>query len=139
MAPDACGQYETEFGRVSIAAEIIQRFVVEELDRSKNFRLASSRADGGFFGRKGAGIRLEFVEGCVDITVPVQVRFDTKIWREAQVLRGKIVRAITAGTGLSVHRIAVNVYQIFEETAGAPPVLPEPTPPEAAVLEPVEV
>ncbi len=139
MAAEGNGYFETDSGRVSVAPEIVERVVVDELRSSDNFRLGGSRGEGGFFSRRGTGIRMEFVEGRVAVTLPVHVRFSTKIRREARELQGKLVRAIAAGTGLEVERITIEVHQVFEGDE------PEPSapshdvkPPEPVTLQPVE-
>lgn len=141
MPSETTGYYDTEFGRITVAPEIVERFIVDEVRSSENFRLGTSRGEGGFFGRRGAGVRVEFNEGRVVASIPVHVRFKVKIRREARELQGKLVRAISACTGLTVERVAVDVYQVFDDNLNSVARLPDSssTPPEAAALEPVEV
>ena len=140
MSAETIGYFETDNGRVSVAADIVERVIVDELKRSENFRVGGPKSEGGFFGRREPGLQLEFNAGRVVATIPVHVRFNTKIRREARDLQGKLVRAVSARTGLEVDRIAVDVYQVFEVDTLAPALpAPEPSPPEAANLEPAEV
>jgi uncharacterized alkaline shock family protein YloU len=113
------GYYTTENGRISIAPNIVRSFVVKEIDSSFCFRFSPTRGEGfgEYFGKRSIdnSVRVSFMEGRADIALHLQVRFGTRIPLKAREMQGRIVRAISLGTGLEVNDIKITVDRVFCE------------------------
>ncbi|RJP26753.1 MAG: Asp23/Gls24 family envelope stress response protein [Candidatus Omnitrophota bacterium] len=121
------GFFDTELGRVQISPTIVRRFILNEVEQSKCFRLAGVKS-GEEVNRKTIerSIRVNFVEGRAEAILTLNVLYGTRITKEARELQGKIVRALQLSTGLSVTTISINVENVYEEEEAAnPPLLLE--------------
>jgi len=120
------GFFDTELGRVQISPTIVRRFIMNEVEESKYFRLAGTKP-GEIIPRKIAErcIRVAFQEGSVEATLILTVLYGTRIIKEARELQGKIARSLHLGSGLEVRSIAINVENVFEEDLEQLPLLLE--------------
>jgi uncharacterized alkaline shock family protein YloU len=123
------GYFDTELGRVQISPSIVRRFIAREVERSKCFRFPGYKP-GEPVNRKilERNIRVNFNEGSVEATIIVNVKYGSRIIKEARELQGKITRALQLGTGLNIVTISINVENVYEEQVTQEPLLLERQP-----------
>lgn len=121
------GFFDTDIGRVQISPTIVRRFIMNEVEKSKYFRLPGAKP-GEPYSRKTVerAIRVNFMEGNVETTMTLIVAYGTRIIKEVRELQGKISRALQLGTGLNVRSIAINIENVYEDETMPPPLLIEP-------------
>ncbi|MBI1390544.1 MAG: Asp23/Gls24 family envelope stress response protein [bacterium] len=129
------GFFDTELGRVQISPAIVRRFIIREVAKTHNFRFPGVKP-GEDVSRKTSEkfIRINFVEGNVEITLTLSVEFGARIIKEARELQGKIARSIQLGAGINVRHVAVNVESVFEHPKMEEPLLIEHESDEAVVV-----
>lgn len=120
------GFFDTELGRVQISPTVVRRFVIREVEKTEIFLIPGMKP-GEDISRKASekNIRINFVEGNVEITLTLSVKFGSRIIKEARELQGRISRAIHLGAGLKVKHVAVNVESVFEHKDLGEPLLIE--------------
>lgn len=120
------GYFDTELGRVQISPTVVRRFVIREVEKMPIFLFPGLKL-GEEISRKASekNIRINFVEGNVEITLTLSVEFGSRIIKETRELQGRISRAIHLGAGLKVKLVAVNVESVFERKDLGEPLLIE--------------
>ncbi len=120
------GFFDTELGRVQISPTIVRRFILKEVEQNRHFHIAGVKP-GEEITRKviERSIRVNFVEGNVEATLTVNVRYGTRITKEARELQGKIIRTLQLASGLNVTTISINVENVYEDELENQPLLLE--------------
>ena len=120
------GYFDTELGRIQIAPTIVRTIILQEIQSSKCFSLQGVKTS-ETVSRKLAEkcIRLNFIEGAVEIILLLSVHYGTQIIKEARELQGKIAKTMQLKAGINVLKVAINVESVFEESAVGHPLLLE--------------
>lgn len=120
------GFFDTELGRVQISPTIIRRMVLNDVCKSDVFSFPGLKA-GEELSRKITEkcIRVHFVEGDVEITLTLAVRYGARIIREARELQGAIAHRVQLQAGINVLNVSINLESVFEPRS-EPELIEEP-------------
>lgn len=118
------GYFDTELGRVQISPTIVRRLILSELERNRTFSFHGHRRTEEV-SRKLAEkcIRVNFIEGQVEVVLHLSVMYGARLIKEARELQGKITRLIQLQAGLHVRTVAINIEGVFEEEPTQPLLL----------------
>lgn len=96
------GYFDTELGRVQISPTIVRRLILNELDKSSVFSFPGVKLNEEV-SRKVAEkcIRVNFIDGNVEIILMLSVRYGARIIKDARELQGKIARLVQLQAGLN--------------------------------------
>lgn len=128
------GYFDTELGRVQISPTIVRRLILNELDKSSVFSFPGVKLNEEV-SRKVAEkcIRVNFIDGNVEIILMLSVRYGARIIKDARELQGKIARLVQLQAGLNVKTVAVNIESVFEPERPESPLFVEQDAAAAAV------